>query len=178
MKAIMATSTPPDFRRRGQTTIFTMAAIRSVAFGRNALFSGFLGATASCFAKFAFDPDSVVALRMLAFCEAVAVDLPVVGGQSGCYWVSMGVARGLCLAGMIACNALMLGFFLKGMEESGSVAGTALSTASNFIVSAFFGCALWGERFSVLWWAGFGMVMSGVLLLSPSFTEKNRPKLD
>lgn len=153
-----------------------MPAIR-VNTGWMALFSGFLGATASCFAKFAFDPDSIVALQTQALCDA-GVDLPDVAGQSACYWIAIIGARGICLSCMIVCNAYMLGTFLKGMEESGSVAGTALSTASNFAMSACYGYLLWGERFSVLWWTGFSMVVAGVMLLTGAYSGESRPKRD
>jgi len=36
---------------------------------------------------------------------------------------------------MIGVNALMISSFLDGMNESGSVVGTALSTAANFSFS-------------------------------------------
>ena len=36
---------------------------------------------------------------------------------------------------MIGVNALMISSFLDGMNESGSVVGTALSTAANFSCS-------------------------------------------
>jgi drug/metabolite transporter (DMT)-like permease len=52
------------------------------------------------------------------------------------------------------------------MQESGSVAGTALSSAANFAASAFFGAALFDERFSLQWWSGFCMVVLGSMLLS------------
>ena len=45
------------------------------------------------------------------------------------------LARGLCLLCTIGTNALMIGSFLDGMNESGSVVGTALSTAANFSCS-------------------------------------------
>jgi predicted phage tail protein len=67
---------------------------------------------------------------------------------------------------MIACNAAQLGSFLKGMEESGSVAGTALSTAANFVTAAAYGRMLWGETFVLQWWIGLSMVMTGVALLT------------
>ena len=51
-----------------------------------------------------------------------------------CSSVSL-IARGLCLLCMIGINALMIGSFLDGMNESGSVVGTALSTAANFSCS-------------------------------------------
>jgi len=75
--------------------------------------------------------------------------------------------------GMIACNAWQLGSFLEGMEVAGSVAGTALATAANFCLSALYGYLLWNERFSVVWWSGFGMVVAGVLLLSSSSTSSS-----
>jgi drug/metabolite transporter (DMT)-like permease len=67
---------------------------------------------------------------------------------------------------MIACNAAMLGSFLEGMQESGSVAGTALSSAANFATSACLGGLFLGERFPLQWWLGFGMVVGGAMLLA------------
>lgn len=60
----------------------------------------------------------------------------------------------------------MLGSFVQGMQESGSVAGTALSNAANFIVSAAMGWLLFDEKYSLQWWCGFVMVLVGTLLLS------------
>jgi multidrug transporter EmrE-like cation transporter len=73
---------------------------------------------------------------------------------------------------MIVCNAIMLGSFLEGMEESGSVAGTALATASNFATSAAYGFFLWEEDLSMEWMVGFGMVVVGVLILSTATASK------
>lgn len=156
---------------------------RRLPFGSTsmAFMSGLLGATASCFAKFAFDPNSPVAAQtrrfFYFFCDDPAV--PADKGLDLCFVVEL-AARGLCLVGMIACNAYMLGTFLKGMEDSGSVAGTAMSTASNFIASAFYGYMLWNERFSLLWWTGFTMVVAGVMLLSTTTlkAENRRRKRD
>jgi uncharacterized membrane protein len=131
----------------------------------SALISGFLGAAASCFAKFAFEPDlqSVQWIRTscpMAFPRwnhAVVLSLCTVAEL---------VPRGLFLLAMIACNATMLGTFLEGMQESGSVAGTALTSAANFTASAIFGAALFDERFPVEWWVGFSRVVVGSMLLS------------
>jgi drug/metabolite transporter (DMT)-like permease len=135
-------------------------------YGWYALTSGFLGATASCWAKFALDPDSQVfrTTRDLV-CASFDTDA-VVANDHDCYWIAFGVSRGFCLVCMIFCNGYMLGTFLQGMEESGSVAGTALSTASNFLTSAAYGYILWNERFTLLWWSGFALVCTGVALLS------------
>ena len=45
------------------------------------------------------------------------------------------LSRCLCLLLMIGLNAGMMSYFLDGMNESGSVAGTSLSTAANFSCS-------------------------------------------
>jgi drug/metabolite transporter (DMT)-like permease len=132
-----------------------------------ALISGFLGAAASCFAKFAFEPDlqSVQWIRSSCPVGASLVFRWNETELSLCTVAEL-VPRGLFLLAMIACNATMLGTFLEGMQESGSVAGTALSSAANFAASALFGAALFDERFSFQWWLGFSMVVVGSMLLS------------
>lgn len=115
-----------------------------------ALLSGTLGAVASCLGKFAMDPSAFP---------------PDTFGY---------LARAFCFLLMLGCNAGMLGSFLSGMEESGSVAGTSLSSAANFSVSALLGYVLWGEHFNLQWWFGFSMVILGVLLLSTSSSSSSR----
>lgn len=133
---------------------------------RAALLSGFLGATAACFAKVAFGslPVQAHCEQYHYFSESTSAAPPVVAAP--CYWIELILARGIGLGCMVACNAWQLGTFLEGMETAGSVAGTALATAANFVVSAGYGYFLWNERFSAVWWAGFGMVVAGVMLLS------------
>lgn len=123
-----------------------------------ALLSGFLGATASCLGKYAFDPESSVAVWVQKVCRS-----HLEGAL--CDHVHY-LPRGLCFVAMLVCNAFMLGSFVSGMQESGSVAGTALSSAANFIVSALYGYLLWNERFEAQWWLGFGLVLTGVMVLS------------
>ena len=149
------------------TTVFKMSSQ-----GRPwiALLSGTLGATASCLAKFALAPDSsaVAASRKIA----VLLLLPVAPMAIAEY-----LTRGLFVVLMLACNALMLGTFVEGMQESGSVAGTALSSAANFGVSALYGY-LWFEERECLnrqWWWGLVMVMVGVALLSSSSSSAASP---
>jgi hypothetical protein len=83
----------------------------------------------------------------------------------GCQCILFG-PRILCFVGMLLLNAFMVACFLKGMNESGSVAGTALSAAANFTFSAAFGYFVWEERFATTWWFGFVSVVTGALLLS------------
>ena len=74
--------------------------------------------------------------------------------------------RGLCFLGTLALNIFMVGSFLEGMEESGSVAGTGLASAANFVVSSLLGFLLWEEDFSQQWLVGFSLVIVGCVLLS------------
>jgi hypothetical protein len=137
-----------------------------------ALWSGFLGATASCAAKFAFsapkygDADEGIVLSSSFLPQGVAL---------------ASVAFRVCaVALMILCNAGMLGSFLEGMEESGSVAATSLSSAANFVASAAYGHYVWGERLdsradgAALYAGGLVMIVSGVLLLSTVQTKSTK----
>jgi drug/metabolite transporter (DMT)-like permease len=154
-------------RKSGKAkTVESPASVRGLA-----LISGFLGAAASCFAKFAFEPDlqSVQWIRSscpVAFLQEASLFFRWNETELSLCNVAELFPRGLFLLAMIACNATMLGTFLEGMQESGSVAGTALSSAANFAASALFGAALFDERFSSQWWLGFSMVVVGSMLLS------------
>lgn len=67
---------------------------------------------------------------------------------------------------MVSLNILMVGTFLEGIEESGSVAGTALASAANFGTSALFGFLLFHETINQTWLLGFSLVMAGAVMLS------------
>jgi hypothetical protein len=109
-----------------------------MAINKRAILSGALGATASFIAKLALAPDSPVPSAVHAIC--IASNTPLRADDDGdspsrlCTSVSL-LARGVCLLCMIGVNALMISSFLDGMNESGSVVGTALSTAANFSCS-------------------------------------------
>ena len=124
-----------------------------------ALLSGAFGATASCLAKFAFSPDTFLTQWTLQACE------PHLSAIEQCQILAM-VVRTLCFVGTLALNIVMVGSFLEGMEESGSVAGTSMSSAANFVVSSLLGFLLWDEDFSNTWLIGFSCVIVGTLLLS------------
>eukprot|EP00536_Pseudo-nitzschia_multiseries_P003445 jgi/Psemu1/185854/e_gw1.53.152.1 len=150
-----------------------------------ALWSGFLGASASCFVKMGtggnhsspllqlvqthickravvqawlgdLDEDLLRGIHLVDYCELLIV-LPV---------------RLACIAAMIVSNAYMLASFLRGMKESGSVAGTSLSTAANFASSAMYGKLLWNEPMNTKWCFGFACVLIGVVILSSVTTAE------
>eukprot|EP00986_Skeletonema_menzelii_P011493 scaffold5917_cov135-Skeletonema_menzelii.AAC.5 len=56
--------------------------------------------------------------------------------------------------------------FLDGMNESGSVVGTALSTAANFSFSALYGILFFEEHVPISWFFGATMIAIGMYLLS------------
>lgn len=125
-----------------------------------ALLSGAFGAAASCLAKFAFSGDTFLTKWTLQACE-----LNLSGNAEHCDALTMAV-RGCCFVGTLVLNIVMVGSFLEGMEESGSVAGTALSNAANFVVSSVLGFLLWEEDVSTKWLFGFVLVILGTLLLA------------
>ncbi|EEC44325.1 predicted protein [Phaeodactylum tricornutum CCAP 1055/1] len=148
--------------------------MRSSVRGR-AMMSGFMGATASCFAKLAFEAnnaDSPAGRKWMPNVCAVQASSDTTAAATILCSILRLIPRGICLILMIVCNAIMLGSFLEGMEESGSVAGTALATASNFATSAAYGFFLWEEDLSMEWMVGFGMVVVGVLILSTATASK------
>jgi len=67
---------------------------------------------------------------------------------------------------MIGVNAVMISSFLDGMNESGSVVGTSLSTAANFSCSAIYGILFFGEIVPISWYFGAALIASGMWLLS------------
>jgi hypothetical protein len=183
-----------------------------------ALLSGCLGASASCFAKLAFDTTTTLPTMDRSTVTTTTrskstIDVPnsyyytinvchylVVGSTTSeatketdklssktdlkfyqsiwndpyvaCEWSKLILYRGMCIVGMIVCNIYMIGTFLKGIDESGTIAGTALSTSSNFIVSALYGYSIWEERYTIYWWFGFTMVCLGMIILTQLCSSK------
>ena len=147
--------------------------------GYHAILSGILGATASCFAKLAFhtqpidsNPSSILSDIIISkmICSSISstdysiikiYDIPI-----SCSFIIFIVYRLICVLCMVVCNAYMIGTFLQGMDDMGSVSGTAYTTAFNFITSALYGYYIWDERYTYTWWIGFIFVSMGVMILS------------
>ena len=139
-----------------------------------ALWSGTCGAIASSLAKLAFannttSPSSTDDAVVLLIFHS---------------WSDL-LFRAVCLISMIGCNVFAVGAFVQGMEESGSVPGTALTTAANCVVSAILGVLVWGDDppdISV--WIGILMVLLGIgILVMPSrepiaSSDKDDKKMD
>jgi hypothetical protein len=113
-----------------------------MSINKRAILSGALGATASFIAKLALAPDSPVTSAVHKFCIANTAGT-VVQIFNDASWLCPAISlasRGFCLLSMIGLNAFMISTFLDGMDESGSVVGTALSTAANFCCSVSVVC--------------------------------------
>jgi hypothetical protein len=111
---------------------------------KRAIISGALGATASSIGKLALSPESPVPTTFNSYCRIILNryylhDENDIGWI--CPYVSLGT-RAVCFVCMICVNLLMVSSFLDGMNESGSVVGTALSTAANFSFSVSFCCGV------------------------------------
>ncbi len=52
----------------------------------------------------------------------------------------MYIWRGAMIGMMLLCNAMMLTYFVGALKDSNSLSATALSTASNFIVTVILNC--------------------------------------
>ena len=103
---------------------------------KRAIISGALGATASSIGKLALSPESPVSSTFHSYCHIILNRYYHHENDIGwiCPYVSLGT-RVVCFLCMIGVNLLMVSSFLDGMNESGSVVGTALSTAANFSFS-------------------------------------------
>lgn len=162
-----------------------------------ALLSGTFGAAASCFAKLAFRPPSSTMITATTTTTTIAQEsCPALFPKNNlavffqqvflftwisCYWTFI-LGRLLSLIAMILCNVAMVSCFVGGLQDAGSIAGTALATAANFLVSVAAGYMLWneggggsgagagastGEDNHIDWshLLGIGMVVAGTVLL-------------
>lgn len=55
------------------------------------------------------------------------------------------MVRLLCFVAMIGCNLLAVSTFVQGLQDAGSISGTALTTAANCLVSILLGIVVWQD---------------------------------
>ena len=142
------------------------------AIKRRAVVSGLLGASASCIGKIALDPESLVQSKARGICNrfvppdaTISILGTLMQSEHACKVVEVCI-RGVCLLLMILTNAAMLATFVDGMNESGTVAGTALANAANFSLSAIYGVIFFEESITTMWMVGFAMILVGAWILS------------
>ena len=148
----------------------TLKSIQETTINKKAFMSGFLGASASVMGKLGISStmeQSTATDWMLSVCIAAFTNQ-----KESCTTVSSLAIRVLCVILMIVINACMMGQFLDGLQESGSVAATAISTAANFLFSALYGLLLFDERVNITWCFGFILILAGVWMLSTVKVKK------
>ena len=149
-----------------------------------ALTSGALGAAASYFAKLAFATndwtETTVSLSSCPSVQEWSTSFQSFNGALtwiSCHGLTILLPRLACLIAMIVCNAAMVACFVGGLQDAGSIAGTALATAANFVTSGVAGYFVWNEALPSA--TGFGMVVVGAFLLvwaqMPEQDETEKP---
>jgi len=116
--------------------------------------SGFLAATASAIGKLAFSD--------------------YIGELSSNVYIVYAL-RASVFAGMLGTNAMMVACFARGLKEAGSIAGSSVSTASNFCTAALYGLVLYGEQPHG---TGLLFVLAGTILITIGQREEKDIKPD
>mmetsp|Transcript_6281 Transcript_6281/g.9203 ORF Transcript_6281/g.9203 Transcript_6281/m.9203 type:complete len:144 (-) Transcript_6281:899-1330(-) len=116
------------------------SSMQQAMFARQAFLSGTIGSVSSCTAKLCLHPKAWIPTSICQLClYFVSKTGPLPSTEADqvvqiCEIVSL-LSRGASMLLVIVLNGLMLSRFLDGIEESGSVSATALSTAANFSFS-------------------------------------------
>ncbi|GAB9477412.1 hypothetical protein Gpo141_00014483 [Globisporangium polare] len=72
------------------------------------------------------------------------------------------VVRVASIALMLASNAVMLNFFVKGLHETDSLTATVTSASVNFMLSAAGGHLLFHEHLPLQWFVGATLILAGM----------------
>lgn len=122
---------------------------------------GFFGGLATIFGKVSFS-DNWIIMESQSFCSSFM-------GQSftACFYVTL-LVRALAILGIVGCNAFIVGYFLKAMEQNNTVIVVVISSAVNFLTSGILGQVMFGEKVPVTWFAGSALIALGMLLVALS----------
>lgn len=121
---------------------------------------GVFGGLATIFGKISFSDNWIISYFSI-LCGGWAA-------QSGyCLYVDY-LVRGLSLMGIVGCNAFIVGYFLKAMEQNNTVIVVVISSAVNFLTSGILGQVVFGEKVPVSWFAGSALIVLGMLLVTLS----------
>lgn len=121
---------------------------------------GVFGGLATIFGKVSFSENWIIA-EAFSFCTSF------VGSTESCLYASLFV-RGLAILGIVGCNAFIVGYFLKAMEQNNTVIVVVISSAVNFLTSGIMGQLCFGEKVPVSWFAGSALIALGMLLVALS----------
>lgn len=128
------------------------------------LLCGCLGGFATVLGKLSFSNDNPLLNQLSIACFESNLFGDV------CYYGAW-IVRLVSFAAMFACNAMVIGYFLKAMEQNNTVVVTVVSSATNFLTSGILGYAIFGEALSRNWYIGSSLIMIGMCFVS--FSQGN-----
>lgn len=129
------------------------------------LICGLLGGFATIFGKLAFSSDSLPITEFSKMCTGYTLSNR--DASLNCEY-SIIFVRVLAGGFMLACNALVVGFFLRAIEANNTVVVIVISSATNFLTSGIFGQLMFGEVVGQSWYLGSLLIVIGMLLVSCS----------
>ncbi|XP_048756155.2 transmembrane protein 42-like [Ostrea edulis] len=132
-----------------------------------AVSAGIMAAFGSVSAKLATSNHILLDLCQVIFASALCEQMSI-------------LLRILFFAMIFVCNGLMWTFFTKSLQFCSSTAeATVTNTASNFLVSALMGVALFNETLTLRWWMGASLIVLGLLLIHrANMKEREKDKVD
>ncbi|XP_061162515.1 transmembrane protein 42-like [Saccostrea echinata] len=93
-----------------------------------------------------------------------------------CHQLSL-LMRIVFFAMIFVCNGMMWTLFTKSLQFCSSTAeATVTNTASNFLISALIGVALFNETLSLRWWIGASLIVTGLLLIHRANRKESEEK--
>ena len=75
------------------------------------------------------------------------------------------VIRTLFLLGNLLCTVLMIGMFTRSMQHLSTTTATIINSCSNFLFTALFGYALFGEQLGYYWSMGAVILSVGIAII-------------
>ncbi|GMI48524.1 hypothetical protein TrCOL_g5176 [Triparma columacea] len=132
----------------------------------DAVISGLIGAFSAFLGKVAFDVQSPLQSRLLAFCETISSPESNSFPSSILCERSVLLTRLLGFVVMLAFNGFALKKFVDSMKANGSASGVAVSSGSNYLFASLLGWVFLGERKGAVWFLGLGFILLGSYLLA------------
>ena len=81
------------------------------------------------------------------------------------------VIRTLFLLGNLLCTVLMIGMFTRSMQHLSTTTATIINSCSNFLFTALFGYALFGEQLGYYWSMGAVILSVGIAIILSGESE-------
>ena len=130
---------------------------------KTSILAGMLGAVGSSVGKLAFDGSSSAVELTTAWCAA-KVNEGLVEESSCDRFVFL--FRSLLAVGMVLINGIMLGVYVRAMQEEGSLPATVTNFGASFVTTGLVGYFIFSEPLNVYWCFGASLISLGVYLVA------------